>query len=110
MADYGILIDYNWCTGCHTCETACQMEHQLPTDQFGIKVREVGPWEYAPDKWELCYIPVPTDQCDFCAERQAKGKLPSCQKHCQAQCLTVGPIEELAKQVQSSRKQVLFHN
>lgn len=110
MADYGMLIDYEWCTGCHTCETACQMEHQLPVGQFGIKLNEVGPYEYAPDTWQLAYIPTPTDQCDFCAQRLAQGKLPTCQHHCQAQCIEVAPIEALVKKVTSKKKLVLFHN
>ena len=109
MTEYGMLIDYEWCTGCHSCETACQMEHHLPVGQFGIKLNEIGPFEYAPDRWQLSYVPVPTDLCDFCAERQAKGKLPTCQHHCQAQCLEVGPIDELAKKIASKNKLVLFN-
>ena len=108
MAEYGMLIDYEWCTGCHTCEIACQMEHGLPTDQFGIKLNEVGPWEYGPDKWQFTNIPVPTDQCDLCAERAAKGKLPTCMHHCQAQCLTVGPLDELTSKLSNKHKQALF--
>ena len=42
MARYGILVDYEWCSGCHTCEVACQMEHGLPTDRFGAKLFELG--------------------------------------------------------------------
>ncbi|MEG0323325.1 MAG: 4Fe-4S binding protein [Raoultibacter sp.] len=110
MADYGILVDYEWCTGCHSCETACQMEHHLPVGQFGIKLNEIGPYEYQPDTWQLAYIPVPTDQCDFCVERLSQGKIPTCQHHCQAQCLEVGEIEYLAKKVTAKKKQVLFHN
>ena len=109
MTEYGMLIDYEWCTGCHSCETACQMEHHLPVGQFGIKLNEIGPFEYAPDRWQLSYVPVPTDLCDFCAERQAKGKLPTCQHYCQAQCLEVGPIDELAKKIASKKKLVLFN-
>ena len=109
MTEYGMLIDYEWCTGCHSCETACQMEHHLPVGQFGIKLNEIGPFEYAPDRWQLSYVPVPTDLCDFCAERQSKGKLPTCQHHCQAQCLEVGPIDELAKKIASKKKLVLFN-
>ena len=109
MTEYGMLIDYEWCTGCHSCETACQMEHHLPVGQFGIKLNEIGPFEYAPDRWQLSYVPVPTDLCDFCGERQAKGKLASCQHHCQAQCLEVGPIDELAKKIASKKKLVLFN-
>ena len=110
MTDLGILIDYEWCTGCHTCETACQMEHGFPTGQFGIKLSEIGPYSFGEDKWQLAYIPIPTDQCDFCEDRLLKGKQPTCMHHCQAQCLEVGPLDELIKKMTSKRKMVVFHN
>ena len=40
---------------------------------------------------------VPTDQCDLCADRVEKGKLPTCVKHCQAGCMQYGSVEELSK-------------
>ena len=110
MADYGILVDYEWCTGCHTCEVACQMEHKLPVGQFGMKVAEIGPWEYGEGKWQYSYLPAPTDQCDFCAERLSAGKQPTCVHHCQAECLKFGPVDELARELGKKRKQVLFRN
>lgn len=110
MADLGILIDYEWCTGCHTCETACQMEHGFGVNEFGIKMQEIGPWPYGDDQWVMINIPVPTAQCDFCAERAALGKKPTCMHHCQGQCLKVGPIEELTKELCGKKQQVLFHN
>ena len=27
---YGLLIDYEFCTNCHTCEVACKKTHDLP--------------------------------------------------------------------------------
>ena len=36
----GLLIDYQYCTGCHTCEVACQQEHNYPAGKFGITVTE----------------------------------------------------------------------
>lgn len=108
MAEYGLLIDYEWCTGCHTCEVACQMEHAFPPDQWGIKLTEVGPWEYAPEMWQYTYMPVPTDQCDLCVNRTSEGKLPTCVHHCQAQCIEYGPLEELAKKLPSKTKQTLY--
>lgn len=109
MAEKAILIDYGWCTGCHTCEVACQMEHGLPTDQFGIKIMEIGPWEYAPDKWQYTYLPVPTDQCDLCSERVEQGKLPTCVHHCQAMCMEFGDISELAEKLGEKPRRTLFH-
>ncbi|RLF04803.1 MAG: oxidoreductase, partial [Thermoprotei archaeon] len=35
MPKYGLLIDYEYCTGCHTCEVACKQEHNLQPDQWG---------------------------------------------------------------------------
>jgi len=84
------------------------MEHGMPVGQTGIKVAEIGPWEYGPDKWQYAYIPVPTDQCDACKDRVAKGKLPTCVQHCQAKCLSFGPIDELSKALGNKIKQTLF--
>jgi anaerobic dimethyl sulfoxide reductase subunit B (iron-sulfur subunit) len=80
----------------------------LPTDQFGIKLTEVGPWEIEEGNWQLCYVPVPTKQCDLCADRTARGKLPSCVKHCQARCMEFGAVEELAQKLAAKPRQVLF--
>ena len=108
MADYGILIDPEWCTGCCSCEVACQMENGLPVGQFGIKVFEVGPWETAPDKWLLSYQPAFTDQCTMCLRRRKQGKVPSCVHHCQAKCMEYGPIEELQAKLKEKPKQLLY--
>ena len=34
MARYGILVDYDYCTGCHTCEVACQQEHDAAQERL----------------------------------------------------------------------------
>ena len=108
MGAKGLLVDYEWCSGCHTCEVACQLEHGYPSDQWGIKVHEVGPWEYAPKTWQYSYLHAPTDQCDLCAGRVAKGHEPTCVKHCQAQVLKYGDLEDLAKELARKPKQTLF--
>ena len=91
-----MLIDYEWCTGCHSCETACQMEHHLPVGQFGIKLNEIGPFEYAPDRWQLSYVPVPTDLCDFCDARAAQGQDAACVHHCLAKCMEIVEVEDVS--------------
>ena len=108
MGAKGLLVDYEWCSGCHTCEVACQLEHGYPSDQWGIKVHEVGPWEYAPKTWQYSYLPAPTDQCNRCETRVAKGEKPACVKHCQAQVLKYGDLEDLAKELARKPKQTLF--
>ena len=104
----GILVDYEWCSGCHTCEMACAVEHNLPIGEFGVKLTEVGPYEYAPDKWVWINMPVFTEQCDLCAERTAKGKLPNCVHHCQAAIMKFGELDELAAELARKPKQILF--
>ena len=98
-----LLIDYEYCTGCHTCEIACQQELGLPPDKFGIKITEIGPDQISDRVWELNYVPVPTDRCTRCAGRVARGKLPSCVKHCQAGCMFYGTVEELAPKMDHHR-------
>ncbi|MGV8083984.1 MAG: oxidoreductase [Coriobacteriia bacterium] len=106
--EYGLLINYEYCTGCHSCEVACQMEHGLPTDRWGIKVVEVGPWHIGEDAWQFDYVPIPTDQCDLCADRVAADKRPTCVKHCQAAVMDYGLVEELATRIKGKGKCVLF--
>ena len=100
----GLLVNYRWCTGCYSCELACQTKNDLPAGQYGIKLTEVGPWEYAPKKWQYSYIPVLTDQCNLCADRLAKGKLPSCVQHCQANCLQIIDTDQAAKILKENSK------
>jgi len=108
MARYGLLIDYYYCTGCHTCEFACSQEHDIPLGQWGIKIAEIGPWQISGDKWEYTYIPVPTELCDLCGKRLAAGKEPSCVLHCQADAMRFGTVEELAKLMEDRSHLVLF--
>lgn len=107
MGKYALLIDTNWCTGCHSCEVACQVEHDLPLGQYGIKLAQVGPWEIEPDRWQDAWVPVPTGQCDTCAHRRAAGKVPTCVQHCQALCMEFGEAAELADKA-DGRGKALF--
>lgn len=105
MNQYGILVDNEYCTGCHSCEVACKNEHDLLLGQWGIKLLELGPWKLPDGKrWEYRYVPVLSSQCDLCAERVADGKKPSCVHHCLADALVFGPLDELASKMAEKGK------
>lgn len=109
MSQNGLLIDYEYCTGCQSCEVACRKEKDIPNEKWGIKLTEVGPWNVEGDKWEWNYIPVPTELCDLCEDRIAKGEKPACVLHCLGQCMEVGSVEELAKKLAAKgKKATLF--
>lgn len=104
---HAFLIDYEWCTGCHSCEVACQVFNGFPPEEFGIKLCEVGPWPYGDEAWQYAYVPVATDQCDQCPTRVSAGKLPTCVQHCQAQCLQYGGLEEMQSLLSKKPKQII---
>lgn len=104
----GILVDYEWCSGCHSCEMACRVEHDFPADQNGVKLVKVGPYNVEGDEWVWINMPVFTDQCDQCAARQKKGKLPTCVHHCQAAVMKYGELDELLPALAAKPKQVLY--
>ena len=109
MSTKGLLIDYYYCTGCHSCETACKVDKGLPLGQYGIKVDEEPPFCIEGDRWEWKYIPEPTQLCDLCEERVAKGKDPTCVHHCQAKCMDWGDIIDLAEKMdEMPTRAVLF--
>ncbi|GAB6147170.1 4Fe-4S binding protein [Desulfocicer niacini] len=107
MSKYGLFINYDYCTGCHTCEVACQQEHDFPAGKCGIKVTE---YVYAADKKPVAidYLPFPTDLCDLCIARHQNGEEPSCVKHCQADCMRFGPLEKLVKEMKITPRSVIF--
>ena len=107
MAEYGLLIDYNYCTGCQSCEVACQQEHRHPVGQSGIRVTEFV--METPNGLTIDNLPFPTALCDLCTERTVRGEpLPACVKHCQSNCMSFGPIDELAKEMARKPRTVLF--
>ncbi len=108
MATYGLLIDYEYCSGCQSCEVSCKEEHGYPVGAWGIKVVDEGPWEIESGRMNWNKIPVPTDLCDLCVDRTMKGREPICVHHCLADVMKYGPVEELAKCMESKTKQVLF--
>ena len=89
-----LAVDYEFCTGCHTCEIACQQEHGLAPDRFGIKLTQIGPDPLDERRWHRC------------ARRQAAGKAPTCVQHCQAGCLYYGTLEELAEKIDLGKKKL----
>ncbi len=106
---YGLLIDYEYCTGCHACEVACIKELNLPLNQYGIKLLTDGPRKMPEsNKWDLNNIPFPTSLCNLCEDRVADGKMPSCAQHCQSLVITYGKVEELAAKMVRKPKMVLF--
>lgn len=104
----GLLIDYEYCTGCHSCEIACQMHLNLPPEQWGIKVAEYGPTKNVNNDWEWTFVPIITDLCDGCKDRVAEGRLPMCVHHCQTGVMFHGPIDELATKAAEKPKMALF--
>ncbi len=98
-----ILIDYKYCTGCHTCEVACQKHLGLEPDKWGIHLTQIGPDEVAPRQWQYEFVPVPTDRCDRCADRLERGKQAMCAQHCQAGCLWVGDVDELVGRIDGDK-------
>ena len=104
----GLLIDYEFCTGCHSCEVACKEEHGFPVGKGGIKLYQDGPWEIDAKHVNWNKVPVPTDLCDLCADRTAKGRKPTCMHHCLASVITYGPLDELSSMLDEKPRQVLF--
>ncbi len=106
MAKYGMLIDYDYCTGCHTCEVACQQENSYPVGKNGIRVTE---HEYdTGEKIKIDYMPYLTDLCNLCMHRYAEGQKPACVKHCQSACMEFGTTEDLVTKMADKSKVVLY--
>ena len=107
MATYGLLIDYEYCTNCGSCQVTCQEEHDFPVGKTGIKVLTDGPWKINDERWNFNYWPAVSDLCDLCASRTRTGREPMCVHHCLANIISFGTVEELSKKLAEKPKQFL---
>ncbi len=105
--EFGLLIDYEYCTGCHSCEMACAQEYNHKPGNSGIRVFEVE--QTLPDGREtLSFFPFPTDSCLLCPHLTREGLDPACVKHCMAACMRYGRIEDLARAAGEKPRMVLW--
>lgn len=110
MAKKGILLDLNYCTGCHACEVACKQENSFPVGICGIKITEMIMEEgLVTDRVHFDYSAYFTDHCNLCADRISSGEdnKPACCKHCGTFSLHYGDIQDLAKQMEDMPRSVL---
>jgi len=105
--EYGLLIDYEYCTGCFACQVACCQEHGHAAGYSGMQVIEqVQPLPNG--KAYLCFLPFPTELCILCKPRTKKGLAPACVQHCMASVITWGRLEDLAKDLGRKPRMVLW--
>jgi Fe-S-cluster-containing dehydrogenase component len=105
--EFGLLIDYEYCTGCYACQVACAQEYQWPAGMGGIRLMEVVQ-KLPNDKAYLTFLPFPTELCVLCTSRTKKGLQPTCVQHCMAACMKYGRIEDLAREMQKKPRMVLW--
>lgn len=110
MTQKALYIDFEFCSGCHSCEIACRNHLGISRTEFGIKVLEDRPYKHeGRSEWHWDFIAYPTELCDLCEERVAAGKLPSCVQCCQAKVLEMGTLEEcLEKLAKKPKKAAVF--
>ena len=105
----GILVNYYYCTGCHACEIACATSHDLTNDKSGVILHHEGAWQVDGDVWQDDFFPFFTKNCDLCQNGQAAHDgVPMCEHHCQSQCIKIGEIDELARELASNPNQLLY--
>lgn len=98
----GLLFDFEYCTGCFTCQVACAQEYHRPEEQVGIQVIETITLKTDGDPY-LAFLPYPTENCNLCAGRTRRGEQPTCVKHCMANVIQYGPVEELVEKMEKPR-------
>ena len=84
-----VVVDREACLGKDSCE-ACLQACPYDAPQFGA---EEG---------------AKMQKCDFCLERLAEGKKPTCVDSCPMRAMDAGPIEELRAKYGDSREAECF--
>ncbi len=62
MTAYRLVVDISRCTGCGSCEVACQLEHGLAPSVRPIRVLALGPFP-AENGWAMSFVPALCAHC-----------------------------------------------
>ena len=109
MSRKGLLIEYEYCTGCQSCIIACKQEHNYPVGICGVKLNEIiTPGRTEDDRLRIDFLPFPTRYCDLCADRVTAGGKTACEKACQAAAIWHGDLDELAILMEDKPHAALF--
>lgn len=100
--EYGLLIDYEYCTGCLACTVACQQEHGHQPGCSGMRVIEQVQ-ELPNGKHYLAFLPTPTEACILCKPRVNQGLQPACVQHCMARVIQFGKLTDLVEKMDKPR-------
>lgn len=113
MATRGLLIDVEYCTGCHACEVACRQEHGYSLEQWGIRVAQHGPSPLRGRRFSYHFVPTPTELCNLCRQRTMRDIEPSCVQHCPTRCIEhvdgEQAVESALDRVRASQRVVFFN-
>lgn len=105
MARHGLLVEYEYCTGCQSCVVACKQEHGHPVGKGGIKLNEIYTQG---ERLRIDFLPFPTVLCDLCADRTNRGEQPACVKSCQSGTIWYGKLTDLALMMDDKPRSALF--
>ncbi len=100
----GMLLDYEMCSGCYTCQTACRETNHYGYDEQWMQVIRRDPY-FVDGKLRMYHLVAPSlDKCAQCYENDPDTL---CTKTCSSAALFVGPVDELISEMQG-RNAALF--
>jgi hypothetical protein len=105
--EFGLLIDCEYGTGCHTCQVACAQEYGWPAGMGGIRVNEIV--QQLPERKSLPDLPALSDRALHPVpaphqERTPAGLRPALH----GGCMQYGRIEDLAREMTKKPGMVLW--
>lgn len=79
MARYAMVVDLTRCFGCHTCEVACKVANNLPSELAYLKVSTVGGDSYdtASGEFPSCSMSFLPMQCQHCSNPACVAACPT---------------------------------
>lgn len=102
------LVDYKYCSGCHSCEVACKNELGLPVGKFGIRVLENKPQKVGRRSGERVGLGLRArthGTVQPLRAPRARRQEAVCVKHCQSFCMSYGTLEEMQQLAGRGRPQ-----
>jgi molybdopterin-containing oxidoreductase family iron-sulfur binding subunit len=98
-----VIVEQDKCMGCKYCMMACPYGARYSVEDWESYFPEgipLSPYEeFAKKDWERRAGVGVATKCDFCRDRLAEGKQPSCVEACPANARIFGDLDDLNSEV-----------
>jgi len=105
--EHVLYADIERCVGCHSCEIACRQEHDIPNDDWCIRVMTVEP-RREENLRDFYFFSIASNKCGGCRDLLQQAAEPACVSACPTRCIRYAEVNALPQVIDQRKRFIIL--